>query len=466
MQAFTLFVISLYLIGCSKYLEIDPSKTEIESTSIFASESLTNSAILSLYSKIKTDGSPYILALCTGIYGDELVSHSPLPELEAIYRNNIQPTNNAVYSQIWLPAYNNIYQANLIIEGVRENSVLPDNLKKQVEGEAKFIRAYWHFYLVNLFGDVPLVLTSDYSKNKLLPKTAKEEVYQSIIQDLKDAQSLVSDHYVGVDGITSSAERVRVNRSVATAMLSRVYLYHGDNAKAVEEASSVINMNSVFSLQADLNEVFSLSNTESIWSIWNSSEFGGWTSEGAGFILFNDPTGSFTDQQCTSISDMLLNQFEPSDQRKSSWIGQFNGYYFSNKYKVPEGGNGSVEYSIVLRLAEQYLIRAEALAREGDFVNAVHDLNIIRSRAGLDQYNGIVDQPNILQAIFHERQTELFCEWGHRWFDLKRTWLADNVMNEVAPDKGTEWNTNKQLFPIPQSEILNNPNLTQNDGYN
>src|SRR5438552_17436425 len=111
-----------------------------------------------------------------------------------------------------------------------------------------------------------------------------------------------------------------------------------------------------------------------------------------------------------------------------------------------------------LRLAEQYLIRAEARTQENNISSAQTDLNVIRSRAGLGPVTAS-DKASLLAAILHERQVELFTEWGHRWFDIKRTGTVDATMTVVTSQKGGTWNTNQQWYPIPQSELQNDVNL-------
>jgi len=121
----------------------------------------------------------------------------------------------------------------------------------------------------------------------------------------------------------------------------------------------------------------------------------------------------------------------------------------------------------VFRLAEQYLIRAEAKAQQGtDMIGAAADLNVIRNRAGLANTTASTHD-DLLAAVAHERQIELFAEWGHRWFDLKRTGQVDAVMSAVTPQKNPSgtWKTYQQLYPVPQSEISKNPFLKQNAGY-
>ena len=115
---------------------------------------------------------------------------------------------------------------------------------------------------------------------------------------------------------------------------------------------------------------------------------------------------------------------------------------------------------MVLRLAEQYLVRAEARVHLNDLDGALVDVNKIRNRAGLGVASGASNEL-VLDLIYKERRRELFAEWGHRWFDLKRTGKADAVLSVIKPG----WQPTDVLFPIPQSELQNNPNMTQNPGY-
>ena len=121
---------------------------------------------------------------------------------------------------------------------------------------------------------------------------------------------------------------------------------------------------------------------------------------------------------------------------------------------------------MMFRLAEQYLIRAEARAQQNNISDAQADLNKIRTRARLPNTTA-ADKNSILSAILHERQTELFSEWGNRWFDLKRTNNIDAVMSIMTPKKanGLQWQSYKQLNPLPFTEIQRDPSLLQNLGY-
>jgi hypothetical protein len=319
--------------------------------------------------------------------------------------------------------------------------------------------------LASLFGDVPLVTSSNYLLSSTAKRTPKAQVYAQIVKDLTDAAANLNPNYLESDCITSksSTERLRPNRSAAFALLARVYLYQGDWADAEKDAGLVI-ANSIYTLPTDLNTVFLRGSQEAIWQVGLAKAN---TVEGSFFQLVLPP-GEFG---IGALSPQLINVFEPGDARWTNWVGNVSfdditTYYFPYKYKVFHSSTVT-EYEMILRLAEQYLIRAEARAEgagEG-LPGAVADLNTIRHRAGLPDYTGAEnDKDAVLAAIAHERQVELFTE-GHRWLDLKRTGQIDVVMSKVTPTKHGTWNTHQQLYPIPAAEIKVNNNLTQNSGY-
>jgi len=186
------------------------------------------------------------------------------------------------------------------------------------------------------------------------------------------------------------------------------------------------------------------------------------TNDGASFLIH--PIFSFLAN--LKIEPAFVSSFDEKDKRLQNWIGfhQGTGNYFSFKYKIQNSTEPIAEYSMVLRLAEQYLIRAEARAMQGNFQGALADLNIIRNRAGLetlDENNTTLSSEELLILILEERKRELFTEWGHRWLDLKRTGKASEILGAGNP----LWQETDRLYPIPAAELMKNPNLTQNNGY-
>jgi hypothetical protein len=290
-------------------------------------------------------------------------------------------------------------------------------------------------------------------------------VWAQIISDLKEAEELLSTAYMDAAAKNPTTERVRPNKFTAAALLARAYLYQGDWVNAEMQARSVIDNKTLYDTVA-LTDVFLKNSKEAIWQLQPVNNK--WNTEDARiFSLTSSPAG-FSQSKFMYLSPNLVSAFENGDNRKTNWVGTYTNstgtYLFPNKYKSATLGNPVTEYLMVFRLAEQYLIRAEARAQQDNIGGAQSDLNVIRTRAGLPNTTA-ADKTSLLAAILHERQTELFSEWGHRWFDLKRTGNIDAVMSVVTPVKGGAWSTNWQWYPIPLYDLQKDPALVQNAGY-
>jgi hypothetical protein len=456
-----MWIISVVVLSsCKKYVTIGPPVSTITTEQVFADSADADAGILGIYGNFSqgpTLGCGF-QAIFSGMSADELLPFTSDDQEAQQFSKNIINKGNTTIINIWSSAYSELYQANAAIEGLRASKNISDQVKSHFESEARFIRAFIYFYLVNLFGDVPFTTTSNYKINALLPKTAKAQIYDSIISDLTYCKSNLPKGY------GSSDERVRVNSACATALLARVYLYQGNWQKAKESSDEVIGDNE-YMLNTDLNLVFTPNNPEAILQWEDNTQRGSYNLnyEGLTFNVYNPdvPPNYY-------LTKWLLNDFEPGDQRISSWVNNatYAGvtYYYPYKYKLgiaqQQYGVPATEYYVVLRLAEQYLIRAEAKAQQNDLSGALQDINTIRQRAGLPGSTAS-SQTEILAAIMHERRIEFFAEWGHRWFDLKRTGMVDSVISTI---KNT-WKPYQALYPIPSTDVQNNPNLTQNPGY-
>jgi len=454
---------TLFSIGCKKFVGVDPPATLLTTTNVFNDNSTATAALLGIYSQIvETSSYPYVIEKITALSSDEFKCYSTDLLTLAYYNNNLDAANTP--PDIWATGYKYIYQENAIIEGLANNTKLTISVNQQLTGEAKFIRAWWYFALTNFYGDVPLILTTDYKTNSNLPRTSKAKIMAQVINDLIDAQKLLNASYVDATSTPSaSAERVRPNKAAAAALLARAYLYIKDYVNAEAVATTVIN-NSSYRLPG-VDTVFKKNSPEAIWQL-STSPNNGYTYEGAYFILTGAPEAGGV--RSSTISDSLFNAFEANDLRKSKWLNKItvgnNSYYYPWKYQLGSKAVApSTEYSIVLRLAEQYLIRAESRAQLNES-NAIDDLNTVRRRAGLTNYTGL-SRIALLNAILRERRIELFTE-GHRWFDLQRSGKLDELMQIVTPQKGgNAWAPYRAFFPIPTTEIQNAINLTQNVGY-
>lgn len=453
-SSFTAPVLLILILACTDFVTVDPPRTQVVSETVFIDDATAASAIRGIYSKMITvnsnfaDGGGNSVTAISGLTADEFINYLNNPVSQNFYANSILPSNSII---LWQAPYQYIYYANSVLEGLEKSTSVSSATKNQLTGEAKFIRAFCHFYLVNLYGDVPIVTTTDYRVNSVIARSPASSVYAQIIADLKDAQSLLA-----TDFSVSAGERIRPNKWAATALLARAYLYTDDWANAEAQASMVIS-NSLFSLVPNLNNVFLKNSTEAIWQLM--PVVSPYTPEGSIFI-------STTTPQYISLRPELLNAFEAGDKRRTSWVSSVtisaNTFYFPFKYKIKSTTATISEYYMVLRLAEQYLVRAEARAQQSNVVGAQADLNAIRVRAGLANTTA-ADKASLLLAVEKERRIELFAEWGHRWMDLKRTNRADAVL---SVSKAPNWQPTDVLYPIPQSERSNDVNLTQNEGYN
>jgi hypothetical protein len=363
--------------------------------------------------------------------------------------------------------YPYVYTTNSAIEGVTSSTGLTPSIKNHLLGEAKFMRAFLYFYLVNLYGNVPLVLTTDYTVSSALSQASKADVYEQIKADLLDAENLLSENYLDGTLLKTYTERVRPNKWAATALLARVYLYNNEWANAEVKASAVIN-SGVYTLSTPTTAFLkaSLNNKEAIWQLQPVAS--GWNTEDAKVFVINQAQG---ESKPVYLSQSLLNAFDTTDARKKNWIKDTTigsaKYFYPFKYKAAKQNDPVTEYVMVLRLGEQYLIRAEARAQQSKLIganSAEADINTIRQRAGLTN-TAASTKTDLLAAIELERRLELFSEWGHRWLDLKRTLRANAVMGIATPTKGGTWQSTDQLYPIPLYDIDKNHQLGQNDGY-
>lgn len=468
------------LSSCRKLVEIDGPATSVSSKNVYSTDATAVGAITSLYVNL-SNGIPTSpqelssLSIIAGLSADELDYYPALGNdgLAVYYQNALTSSN--VSNDFWGNIYQRLYLINAALEGLRSSSGLTPAVKQHLMGEAYFMRAFYYFYLINLYGDVPLVLSTDYTINAVIRRTAKTQVYEQIVADLKASQSLLGNGYLKGDGITEyspgSEERVRPNRWAATALLARTYLFMGKWADADAAAAQVLSNQMQFQLEA-LDKVFLKNNREAIWQLQPTAK-GYNTQEAQVFILPAEGPGGHP----VYLSNELLKDFEAGDQRRINWVGSVNAnrtvYYYPYKYKIRASSGTDVpvnEYSTVMRVGELYLIRAESKARQNSLSDAISDLDQIRNRAGLPlikNTNPGINQEDLVNLILKEKRIEFFTEWGHRWLDLKRIAKVDEVMAKVTPKKSnaSNWKSYQQYYPIWYYELQSNPNLTQTAGY-
>lgn len=464
----TLFIICLTAFGCKKFVEVDDPIDQIPADLVFNTDAKAASVIRGLYGSMVGSTAPLFtnnyafgggVQITLGLSSDELNCNSG-NALNDFFTNAVSSSSGGNSSYLWGPMYNIIFNANSAILNIEKSTGMSEAGKKQYTAEAKFIRAANYFYLVNLYGDVPMPLTTDYKVNGNIARTPADQVYNLILDDLKYAQANLGTVYSGT-------QRLRANKYTISALLARVYLYKQDWANAELQASDVIDGGkSLYTMEPDLTKTFLTSSKEVILQLQQPGT-NLYTWDGFAFIPNNNNIPNYL------ITDALYAAFETGDLRKTNWIrtasivtaGVAKPYNSPFKYKL-NSGTGAIrtESLVFLRLGEVYLIRAEARAQQGKLAPAVSDLDVIRKRAAISliaNTNPGINQSDLLGLIAHERFVELFAELGHRWLDLKRTGKADEVLKNKP-----NWRPEAKLFPIPIGDMNTNTSLVQNPGYN
>lgn len=455
------------LFSCKKYVDAGTPVNLLTPDKVFSDSTATLGAVLALYSNANINGTSLYPTIGSASLIYDLCMYGAMSADEAYlynnsyydpYRTNTLAASANPGNVIYPFPYQAVNIADKDIEGISGSSALSTPLKNQLIGECEFWRAYAYFNLVNYFGDVPLVTTTNVAANAALPRTPATDVYKQIIADLADAKAKVSVAY-------PSAEKARVNQATVYALLARVYLYQQKWDSAEYYATQVIGSGN-YSLEPDLNNVFIKTSKETIWQTISHVSAGtsGVTKMGVSWI----PSGTVP---IFVLYDTLAKTFETGDQRLANWTKSmtYNGstFYYPYKYKIRVNTASGNEYNVMFRLAEQYFIRSEARAMQNNLSGAQDDLNMVRNRAGLANTTAAT-QADLLLALEHERWVELFTEMSDRWYNLKRTGRIDAVLPLTKAALFTPqnpWQPFQALYPIPLSEITSNPRLTQNPLY-
>lgn len=446
----------LTTFSCKKFIEIDAPRNSVVLETAFKNNDMATATVAGIYqqmgsgSRYSSGGSSSIATVC-GTSSDEFIGYSN--SLKQVYEHQLTPQLSDLTNSAWTNIYATIYDVNSILEGLDKPNGLTLPVKAQLKGEALFLRAFHYFYLVNLFGSIPLHLSTDYQANGKAIKTPINEVYSQIIQDLKAAEILLNDTY-------PTSGRVRPNKVTIQALLARTYFYLGDWQNAEKYATLIIERSSTYKL-LPLADIFLSNSLETIWQLMPPTS----SNTSAGNILILTP--SVAPVFVSLRPDFVQNTFEINDRRKTAWIQSIVAnavtYYYPFKYKIKSSTNVT-EYYTVFRLAEQFLIRSEARAHQNNFLKAIEDVDEIRYRAGLSSIKNqipIISKENLLVAIQKERRVEFFSEWGDRWLDLKRINKSTVVLSQIKAN----WRAEYIYYPIPKDETDRNQNIIQNDGY-
>lgn len=473
------FILLLLITGCKKTLEEKP-KTFVSPEAFYTSAASYELSVIGIYRSIPgTFGNNGWLTRET--FSDIIGTPSGAYEQGLpVYQNNHQPFFYNIRDQ-WSNHYAIVKDANFILKKIDESTILTAAQKTAFAGEARFLRAYAYFNLVQLYGDIPLrtVPLEDLSDANLkIARSPQADVYKLILEDLTFAESNLPN---------DASVRGRMYKLVATSLLAKVYLTMAGNplnqvqyyANARDKALAVINSGK-FTLLDDYSKVFHNTSytSESIWEQTYQPGIGG-----NPLHANSVPAPGFT--YILTPAPWFINSFAAGDQRKVWGIkenyiapsGTLAPFFhkFANLSFIdagrPASGTGILEYTIpILRLAEMYLIAAEAENEASGPANAYQYINRIRMRARVNKADPThvpdlagLSKAQFKDAVLMERKWELHLE-GSTWYDLKRT----NTLSRIQAIRGTSLvhpiGTYNNTWYIPDVEITNN-NIAQNPVY-
>ena len=481
-------LIAIALLGfsfssCSDFLEQNP-QTDLSENDFYKTADDILSAVNGAYSSLQAGdiyGNRYVFGATPSDNTPNQLSGSVTTQNE--FDQFYIDTQNSMIANFWKAAYKVINRTNTIlgrIDGIEINTELANRYKL----ECKFIRALMYFNLVRVYGDVPLVLKEiSISESYDILREPKENVYNQIIADLKEAQDLPVSY--------STAEDGRATQGAAKALLANVYMTLHKYAEAETILAEIINSgryslleNTPGSLNIDgYKNVFSPVNHNSKEGIFEIQFLKGGYGEGSNYANNFAPENSGTNVVAVggtggnNIPEMdIYNAYEEGDLRRdfSMSLGYYdnrkNNEWVESRYvckfmDVPYQNNDASNNYPVIRYADVILMYAEALNQNGKTAEACKYLNMTRRRGFGYQTTETspvdlqtTDKAQFALMVEQERRVELAFE-NHRWFDLIRTGRAVEVMRS----KGFSLNETNLICPIPQKQIDVNPKLTQND---
>ncbi|MBC3786137.1 RagB/SusD family nutrient uptake outer membrane protein [Spirosoma utsteinense] len=455
---YSLFFVLLGLSACNEVLEPKPVDLLVDEL-VLNEPNDVQPVRLGMYSSLRGAAAPIIIA--GDFTADYIQFNGTFNDYRELGTKQITAANGAVEA-LWSNLYRTVYVANFMLETLPKVAGVPEATRKQVLAEARFLRGFANFIGTYTYGDIPQVTSTEQAANRVIGRTPRATILASVLADYEAALTDLPAIAAGSTNITTNA--TYLNKTTCRAAMARFYLYQKNWAKAEEMASAVIN-SGVYTLEPNYIDLV-------------TRDFTGEAILEVGYNLSDDPG---TDQNAFGLNNILAGRREviPSNQLVLSLVSTEAGLRQStidfdtqdlggsdNGWTVAKYGTASEDNNniVLIRLAEMYLIRAEAraqLGRQTGATGAVADLNILRNRAKAPAITTTV-QADVLLAVERERVYELAFE-GHRWYDLVRTGRAQAVMSSFSPN----WNSRYELWPIPQREVQQNPTLRaqQNPGY-
>lgn len=441
----TKFIYIFYILlftNCSSFLDVDP-RSSISGDGIIKDETSANAAISGVYDALRSYYSVNYQSIAY-LSGDNVQWTGSQSQVQEFINHRVNPENGTIASS-WNGIYTTINRANNVINAIANDDAaeIPATVKDKVLGQAYAIRGLAYFDLARVWGGVPLITepTAKVGDNIGIARSTVDQTYQQVINDLNLAEDL----------LPNTTDRFAFTKKTVWALKARYHLYKKNWAEARDYAKLLIEDQSNYELISPYYSFFKNDVTgtkESVFELFYSTnepnphraQWQPQTNGGTRQWAPADPLiGLLTNPGTAGARSVLI-----AKDNQNRWYGDL--YYRST----------GADPTYVIRIAELYLIRAEAYAELNEYNLAVEDLNRVRKRALLENRPFTTSKSDLLLWIENERRLEFAFE-AHRWFDLVRTGRAQQVLGI-----GESF---RLLLPIPFSQILADPALKQNPGY-
>lgn len=490
-------IIAVFSFSCSDaFLKETPYST-LAPENYFNNNEEANAATLGIYNAfyISIGFRQFLIPLtesATDLFTSNILAGAGGRDLSDYLYNS----QSSTLQSIWSSAYSVIGRANFVIDNMsRKDISVSDSAKLTFTGEAKFLRSLQYYYLVQLFGDVPLITSQTTSLDQIyVPRTSADQVWKQIISDLNNAVIALPEKstYIGVN-------KSRASKGAARTLLAKVYMVRQDWQSALTQVNAIIDSKQ-YDLHPDIKTVFQVATENGLESIFEQQYVAGATPVlGSSSLMYFLPANVFTGWGTFFVSDSLINMYDKTSARYKTFfsgkgtftdptktgskpqdLGYPNNYFLLKFYDfyrsagIVKGVMNNYEFNVrIFRYADVLLMKAEC---ENE-INGPNDAGVsaiqkVRTRAGeplVYTTSNVGNKDNFRELIYKERAMEL-CGEGHRWFDLKRrgtTYMLQKInavkaLNSPPIPTVGEY---QLLMPIPDSERQLNNLLTQNPGW-
>jgi starch-binding outer membrane protein, SusD/RagB family len=489
------------LVSCKKFLN-DTPQSSLTTGNAYSSDATIENDLVGCYQIFYTDYYQWQNVIMSDVVADNAyLGGGGDPGFINLAEFDESPSNYNM-ELTWSQLYQGIARCNLLLDNIASvtDPALTAARRTQIIGEASFLRALHYYNLVKTWGGVPIELASNSVSPAVTrkPRSADTAVYNQINADLQTALADLPDTY----GSTASINTVRATKGAANALLAKIWAQRPDRDynKVLAYTTAVINSPAGYALLPNYSNLFDGSNYFNTEAIMLVNFVAGSPDANWGIELYLAPADGWQ-KYCVPSHDLVNAYTAAGDSIRENasivfWNVDGNGnpiawadynwnpcqspaisIPFNYKQKHPDSWSSGDDYYL-FRLADIILLRAEAENALGQTAAAANDVNLVRARAKLVPISSTLSQTDMLTAILNERRLELAFE-GQRWDDLRRTGQAIPFMQALKEVSYTCSNgspsspspivynvdQNHLLLPIPQIEIYNDPNLTQNPGY-